>query len=202
MSSRRQARGAVSQDTPPIQKMSLHSNCTQVSYWSSQSNIRDTVRCVGPWVRLECRLLLYMDSVARDTVINRPRFPLISGIRRHVLRSRNGGGIASLFIPDAVYRRWISDIERNRRYELIWVRVLDDPLSMKRIMERCLKSLLRTRRVTQLIYRNQKNQSSHNPLNKVLRRRVPNENGRRGKWMCEFCRGRKIKVFLVQELEF
>lgn len=202
MSSRRQARGAVYQDTPPIQKMSLHSNCTQVSYWSSQSNIRDTVRCVGPWVRLECRLLLYMDSVARDTVINRPRFHLISGIRRHVLRSRNEGGITSLFIPDVVYRRWISDIERNRRYELSWVRVLGDPLTMKRIMQRCLNSLLRTRRVTQLIYRTQTNPSSHNPPNKERRRRVPNENGRPGKLKCDFCRRRKIKVFLLQELEF
>lgn len=182
--------------------MSLHSNCTQVSYWSSQSNIRDTVRCVGPWVRLDCRLLLCMDSVARDTVINRPRFHLISGIRRHVLRSRNEGGITSLFIPDVVYRRWISDIERNRRYELSWVRVLGDPLTMKRIMQRCLKSLLRSRRATQLIYRTQKNPSSHNPPNKERRRRVPNENGRPGKLKCDFCRRRKIKVFLLQELEF
>ena len=133
MSSQDETRGAASQDSPPMQKMCLYLTCPPISNQSSMSE--DLVSCLEPWVQLECRRTLCMDSGPCHAVKNRLRFFLIARIRRALLRRPYAKGFLPLLFPGSVHRRCISGIEWNTRYELIWVGVLRDSHAVIPIMK-------------------------------------------------------------------
>jgi len=164
---------------------------------SSLSNIQDSVYFIRPWIQLVYPLIFHIGSVPCDSVNNRPRFLLITGLRRDFLRHRNARGTPSLFIPLGVNKRRISDIEGNTRYDLIWVGVLGDAVSIKSFMKK--SSPIFT--VLGLTCRSQNHSPSQIPPNKEREKKVPNDKGRVGKPKCDLCRKRKRKVTLAKYME-
>jgi hypothetical protein len=179
--------------------MYLHSISPQISNRSSMSNVEDLVGCFERWVQMECRRILCMDSGPCATVNNRPRFFLISRIRRALLQRRKGGGFIILFIPAPVHRRCISGIEWNTRYELIWVVVLRDSRALTTLMTarygmKSISFLLSPR--AELTSRPQPkkaiSRSTQHPH--AIQKKVTNKFGRAGTLRCRHCVRLKKRV--------